>query len=310
MRILVTGATGFVGCHLMSALSQRLPHAQLYGYGRALLLNDPKHCVEVVQHCKPTHVVHLAGQASVPQSFAQPLETYQLNVQGTANLLEAVYRYSPCALVLVVGSADPYGASFRAGQAVTEETPFAPLNPYAGSKAAAEMVAMDYAQRGLNLLRLRPFNHTGPGQSDSYVVSTFARQIAEIQLGIRPAQVETGNLDAERDFSDVRDIVAGYLHLLVQGEQLITAGILDSGTALNLGSGVPRTIASVLKQLIGLSGLEISHRFDSARMRPSDIPCVQADVSRMNQLGWQCQIDWQLTLNDLLCDWRQRLQSG
>lgn len=300
MRILVTGATGFVGKHLLPALQQRWPEAVIEGWGSNLPLADAVAVEAIVARFKPTHVVHLAGQASVPASFAEPLATYSTNVMGTANLLQAVYSQTPGALVLAVGSADPYGASFQAPEAVSETTVLAPLNPYAASKAAAEVIAQEYARRGLQLLCLRPFNHTGPGQSDDYVVSAFAHQVARIQQGLQTAQIQVGNLDAERDFSDVRDIVAGYIHLLDIGHTL------PSGCTLNLGSGVPRSIASVLNALIAQTGVSVDIVQDPARMRPSDIPRVVADTRRINALGWHCTISWEHTLNDMLAWWAEQ----
>ena len=303
MRILVTGATGFVGSHLLPAIQHRWPDAVVQGWGRNLPLANADALSATVADFSPSHVIHLAGQANVPASFADPLATYSTNVMGTANLLEAVRSQAPEALVLVVGSADPYGASFQAGTAVAENTPFAPLNPYAASKAAAETLAQEYARDGLHLLCLRPFNHTGPGQGDSYVVSAFARQVARIQLGLQPPQIQVGNLSAERDFSDVRDIVAGYLHLLEIGHTL------PSGLALNLGSGIPRTITSVLDELISLAGVSVDIVQDPQRMRPSDIACVLADTTRINELGWHSSTPWAQTLNDMLAWWKDREQA-
>lgn len=303
MRVLVTGATGFVGSHLMDALARSYPQAILVGRGRDLDLANPAAVDVLVSQLKPTHVIHLAGQASVPRSFQMPLETYQLNTMGTAHLLEAVCCHAPDARVLCIGSADPYGASFSAGAAVAEDAALQPLNPYAGSKAAAEMVALDYASRGMDLLRLRPFNHTGPGQSDAFVVSAFAKQIAEIQLGLKPPVVEVGNLEAQRDFSDVRDMVAAYAQLLT-----LDTG-LSAGTAINLGAGEARSICSVLNDLIALSTREIEVVQDPARMRPNDIPLVLADVSRARSLGWENKIPWQVTLKDMLDFWRAQLSA-
>jgi len=303
MRVLVTGATGFVGSHLMDTLARSYPQAVIVGRGRGLDLVNPAAVDALVSQLKPTHVIHLAGQASVPRSFQAPLETYQLNLMGTAHLLEAVLSHARDARVLCIGSADPYGASFNVGVAVTEDTALQPLNPYAGSKAAAEMVALDYASRGLNLLRLRPFNHTGPGQSDAFVVSAFAKQIAEIQLGLKPPVVEVGNLEAQRDFSDVRDMVAAYAHLLTLDTSL------PAGAAINLGAGEARTIRSVLDNLIALSSRDIDVVQDPARMRPNDIPLVLADVSRARKLGWENQIPWQVTLKDMLDFWRAQLSA-
>lgn len=298
MRILVTGATGFVGQHLLPALALRWPEAVIQGWGRDLALTDAGHVDSVIARFQPTHLIHLAGQASVPLSFADPAATYLTNVQGAVNLYQAMLTHSPAALILAVGSADPYGASFKAGEAVNEETPFQPLNPYAGSKAAAEMVALDFAGRGLKILRLRPFNHTGPGQTDAYVVSAFARQIAAIKAGTQPARISVGALDAERDFSDVRDIVSAYIFLLENHAQLA------AGDALNIGSGRSRSIESILHTLIDLCGVDISVETDPARIRPTEIRRVAADTRRINALGWQCQISWQQTLDDLLTYWQ------
>lgn len=318
--VLVTGAGGFVGRHLLQALKKRWPNATLHATARSaaacrtdtasvrwhtLDITRPERATALLRRLQPAAIVHLAAQSHVPTSFQQPTLTWQTNLQGTLNLLEGVKHASPHSLVLNVGSADMYGGAFRQARPISEETAFQPLNPYAASKAAADLAAGQYAESdGLNIIRARPFNHTGPGQSTGFVLTAFATQIARIEAGLQPPVVETGNLDAERDFLDVDDVIHAYLALLALPHEAW------QGQAYNIASGQSIAIGSLLDRLLAHSHCAIEHRLDPARQRPSDISTVQADAAALRQAtGWKPTVSVEAMLQRLLEDCRRRAVS-
>ncbi|TFH86503.1 NAD-dependent epimerase/dehydratase family protein [Billgrantia azerbaijanica] len=313
--LLVTGAGGFVGAHLLPALRAAWPEACAQAWGRggrpagldpawqwnALDITDSRAVDDGIARCRPDAIVHLAAQSHVPTSWQDPETTWRVNLDGTRHLLDAVSRHVPRAVVLHVGSSDSYGAAFRAGRPVDEATAPLPLNPYAASKAAADLAAYQYAAGGLSVVRARPFNHTGPGQGEGFVLPAFAAQVARIEAGLQPPVVETGNLDAERDFLDVADVVSAYVALLALPEAY------QRGQAYNIASGRPRPIAECLNRLLALADVPITHRLDPARQRPSDIARVQADIGALQAAtGWRPRYDLDAMLKRLLHDCRQR----
>lgn len=319
--VLVTGAGGFVGRHLLQALQKRWPKAALHATARsveacrtdavsvrwhALDITQPERVTALLRHLQPAAILHLAAQSHVPTSFQQPGLTWQANLQGTLNLLEAVKHASPHSLMLNVGSADMYGGAFRQARPISEETAFQPLNPYAASKAAADLAAGQYAESdGLNIIRARPFNHTGPGQSTSFVLAAFATQIARIEAGLQPPVVETGNLDAERDFLDVDDVAQAYLALLTLPREAW------QGQAYNIASGQSIAIGSLLERLLNHSRCAIEHRLDPERQRPSDILAVKADTAALRQAtGWKPTVSVDAMLVRLLEDCRRSVASA
>ncbi len=315
--LLVTGGSGFVGKHLLRALAERWPEARLHATARdrspnespadcrweTLDITDAEGVAALVKSLKPHAIVHLAAQSHVPTSFEDPAGTWRVNLDGTLNLLEALRQYSPSTRLLQVGSSDMYGGTFREGQAVTENSPLLPLNPYAASKAAADLAAYQYSQSaGLAVIRLRPFNHTGPGQSERFVLPAFASQIARIERGDQPPVLETGNLDAERDFLDVDDVVAAYLSLLALPREKY------QGQAYNIASGAPVSIRFLLERLVSLSTRHIDTRLDPARQRPVDIARVAADTSSIHRAtAWRPVRSTDDMLRRLLDDCRQRM---
>jgi len=317
-RILVTGMTGFVGPHLLRALQATLPSATHYiGWGhrhpdpsgpgpmewQGVDLCDAAAVDSAVQAARPTHVIHLAALSHVPTARRDPAHTWQVNLMGTLHLLEAVRRHAPAAGVLHVNSSEVYGGAFADGRPVTEDTPLAPRNPYATSKAAADLLAGQYAAEGLRILRIRPFNHVGPGQSEDFVLAAFAAQIARIEAGLQEPVLRVGNLDAQRDFLDVRDTVAAY------GLALTALEHLPSGTVLNLASGQPRSIRSLLDGLLTLARVSVRVEIDPRRLRPSDIPLAAGDARRARQaLHWAPRIPWAQTLATVLEDGRARVR--
>lgn len=317
--ILVTGASGFVGQHLLPALAQRWPQAALHATAQSRVpqgttgvwrwhrmhIADSGQVAALVRALHPDVIIHLAAQSHIPTSFQDPDYTWRVNLSGTFNILESIRKYSPVTRLINVGSADMYGATFRAGVPVTEGMEFQPLNPYAASKAAADLAAYQYAQsEGLRIIRARPFNHTGPGQDERFVLASFASQIARIESGKSSPIIETGNLDAERDFLDVSDVVRAYLALLTLPDEYCR------GQAYNIASGRPVAVRELLQRLLALSSEDITTRRDPARQRPTDISCVTADITAFQaDTGWKPAVTLNGMLQRLLNDCRQRVLS-
>ena len=306
-RILVTGASGFVGPHLLPRLSAAYPGAELVPCGedpamRWVEISDPAAVDALVASVRPDACLHLAAIAAVPAARRDPALAWRVNLHGTLALAEAVLRHVPDCLFLYVSSADIYGLSFRAGAALAEDAPVAPANTYGATKAAADLAVGAMAAEGLRAVRLRPFNHTGPGQSEAFVVPAFARQVARIAAGLQPPVLEVGALDPRRDFLDVRDVCEAYVACLRQAEAL------EPGLILNLASGTPRRIGDVLDDLLRLAGITVRVETGSALLRPTDLPlaCGNAALARQ-RLGWAPKIAWEETLRDVLADWSRRV---
>ena len=290
-RILVTGAAGFVGGWLLGALP---PGARVAA--PSIDVRDEAAVDALVRELQPTGVVHLAALSHVQESRGRARETFDVNLTGTMVLAEAVLRYAPAARFLFVGSSEAYGGTFNAwSRALDESAPLDPANPYAASKAAADVLIGQMARDGLQAVRFRPFNHTGPGQSPRFAVPAFAQQIARIERGLQEPELRTGNLEPLRDFLDVRDVVAAYVAALTRPEPLA------AGTIVNLASGVPRRIGDILRDLCALARAPVRVVPDPARMRPNDTPLAAGDAARARELlGWRPRIAWSQTLADVL----------
>jgi GDP-4-dehydro-6-deoxy-D-mannose reductase len=246
-------------------------------------------------------MLHLAAWSDVGGSWHHPWTTYELNIQCQLHLLEALRRWRPACRTLVVTSNEVYGLVRRDELPVGEETPFRPNNPYGVSKVTQDMMALQYwNSHRLPTVRARSFNHIGPGQADDFVASAFARQLAEIEAGLRPAVVAVGNLDAQRDFTDVRDVVRAYWLAATTGE---------AGSVYNIGSGVSRPVRWLLDTLLELSPVSVELTVDPTRLRPSDVPVSSCDNRRLVQAtGWQPQINLRDSLRDLLDEWRGQVK--
>jgi GDP-4-dehydro-6-deoxy-D-mannose reductase len=309
MRVLVTGANGFVGRHLQAALVAR-GHTVI-GAGRAaaersdvlpLDLQDALNVRAVVDLARADGVAHLAAQAFVPASLADPWTTHDVNAGGTLRLLEAIRAAraegGSDPRILVAGSGDVYGPQAAGAYPLKETTPPNPANPYAASKVAAEA----YAIAAAAAYGLCVFNHIGPGQDLRFAVASFAWQLATIAAGGNPL-LQVGNLDAQRDFLDVRDVVAAYI-LLLEG-----AG--DDGAVYNIASGRAVTMKEVLRALIAIARVGVEVRDDPARMRPSDVPLVLGDAAKLRvRTGWEPRIPLAAALRDVYADARERVAAA
>jgi GDP-4-dehydro-6-deoxy-D-mannose reductase len=313
-RVLITGASGFAGSHLarwlqastdwqITGLQSRpvaaIPEMQML----VCDLLDVDLTERVIDHHRPDIIFHLAAQAYVPKAVANPSETIVNNVVSQLNLFEACRKAQLDPIIVVVSSADIYGDVESSQRPIVEDQPFRPRNPYAVSKATQDLLALQYfLSYRMRIVRVRPFNHIGPGQSDRFVVSSLARQIAEIEAGKADRVLLVGNLDACRDFLDVRDVVRAYQ--LVAVEAYV-------GDVFNVASGHTRSIRSVLDQLLSLSSIDIIARQDPARLRPSDVPKLIGDATKLRlAVGWKPEIEIEESLSDTLNDWRRRVQRG
>lgn len=288
-RIVVTGAGGFVGTYLCEAIAARFSGVAIIR-GTADV-TAPGAVLAMISDAKPDILVHLAGIASVPAARAAPDAAFAVNLGGSLAVGRAIIAAAPGCIMLHAGSAECYGDSFRSGAALDETAALAPLNVYAASKAAADLaLGAMAAESGLRLIRFRPFNHTGPGQSDAFVIPAFAAQITAIVEGRQPPVIRVGNLDAARDFLDVRDVVRAYT-LAIEHAPDLPANII-----FNLASGVPRRIGDILNAMIATSGLSIAVEIDPARLRPVDIPTAFGKAETASRLlGWRPEIPFETT---------------
>ena len=314
MRSLITGLTGFVGSHLAEHLLEQ--GSEVFGTarwrsdtsnidhleGRIELvecdIRDGASVKKVIFDVRPEEIYHLAAQSFVPTSWRAPSETLETNIIGQVHLLEAVRELGAKPRIHIAGSSEEYGMVYQDELPITENNPLRPLSPYGVSKVGQDLLGYQYFMTyGLPIIRTRAFNHTGPRRGAVFVTSNFAKQITDIEKGRQEPVIRVGNLDARRDFSDVRDIVRGYVLALRQGEP---------GEVYNLCSGRSRTIREVLETLLGLSTVKARIEHDPARIRPSDVPVLQGDYGKLRaRTGWQPLIPFERTAGDLLEYWRR-----
>jgi GDP-4-dehydro-6-deoxy-D-mannose reductase len=315
-RLLVTGAGGFVGRHLLPALKARFPATTLIAAARPETgvlpkldvaevvpfdLLEPDRCAAMIAAIKPDGLVHLAAQASVAASFADPLASWQANLVGTIALAEAVVKHVPHCRFILASSAEIYGLSFRGSAPLDEGALLRPANPYAASKAACDLAIGEMALRGLDAVRIRAFNHTGAGQSAHFVVAAFARQIARIEAAQQESVLRVGALDRWRDFLDVADVCAAYAAAL--------GADLAPGAIYNIASGTPRRIGDILAALLARSGITPRIDVEAQRLRPSDVERVLGCARHAQRdLGWSPATPWDDTLDTVLNDWRRRMR--
>ena len=300
-RILVTGASGFVGGHLLPALRMTFPDADVTAAG--FNVTETAVVQDAVQALQPDACIHLAAISAVPQAQADPDLAWQVNLGGTLTLARALTAVPGCTL-LFASTAEAYGHSFMRGEPLDETAALAPMNTYGATKAAADLALGAMAREGLQIIRVRPFNHTGPGQSAAFVVAAFARQVARIAAGLQPPELNVGALDPLRDFLDVRDVCRAYALCLERREAIA------SGTILNIASGQARRVGDVLDDLLRLAAVDATIKRDPARLRPSEITLAAGDNALARRLlDWAPAIAWEQTLADVLADWRERVAS-
>lgn len=315
MRVLVTGAGGFVGKYLTAYLRSQLPDVELHGTvyqaidkvvdpdwnAHELDLRDPAAVDALIADVRPDHIYHLAGQAFVPRSFEDPWETLEINIRSQLNLITACIARDLRPRMLITASAEVY--STDAGMPITENTPLEPSSPYSVSKVTQDLLGLQYfLSHQFPILRVRAFNHLGPGQSDRFVAPAFAIQIAQIEQGQQEPVMSVGDLSAYRDFTDVRDIVRAYYLLMEHGQP---------GEAYNVASGKARSVQSLLDTLLSLTDFSILVKTDVNRLRPNRVPILEGDITRLQQAtGWQPTISFEQTLLDILQDCRQRVRTA
>jgi len=305
MRVLVTGAAGFVGGHSINELKKaghdivamiapdQPPHSLPPESSAICDLLDAQGLGKIVSRFKPDACLHLAGIAFVPAGWSNPQEVFRVNVIGTVNLLEAFRMHQPGARFLAITSSQIYGQQPR-DHLITEDDAPAPDNLYALSKWSADGTALLYARRyGMHIMTARPCNHIGPGQSEHFVVAAFARQLIEIARGNQPNTMKVGNLKSEREFTDVRDTARAYRLLLEKGR---------AGTAYNVASGRLITIQALFDKLCDAAGVTPKVEIDPERYRPTDTQPL-LDISRiLNDTGWKPEIPIETTLRDVVQD--------
>jgi len=298
MRVYVTGAGGFVGAQLLPAL-EAAGH-ETVAADREVDVTSREAVTAAFAAARPDAVIHLAAQSSVARSLEDPGSSWRVNYLGTRAVLQATAEAAPNSRLLVIGSADQYAPTGPGARPFDEATPLRPRSPYARSKAAAEQLARLAGRDGLDVVCVRAFNHTGRGQTDTFVVPDFAHQIAAIAAGRLEPVMRVGNLESVRDFLDVRDVVDAYLRLL---DRSAPAGVY------NVASGVGQRIGDVLGSLCERAGVAPTIEADPARHRPTD--WLVGNASRLQHVtGWRPVHDFETTLGEVLDDWRERVAAA
>ncbi len=319
VRVLITGISGFAGSFLADfLLAQKKTQTDLEVWGVSqsseaqhpanaqinLLrgdLTDPRFTANLISKVSPDRIYHLAAQAFVPISWQDPWATLENNIRAQTNLLHAAAQNQLHAHILIVASQEEYGRVTPADLPLDEDTPLRPDSPYGVSKIAQDYLGLQYfISHKMHIVRVRPFNHIGPRQNERFVAANFAKQVAEIEVGLHEPKLCVGNLDAQRDFTDVRDMVRGYYLALERG---------IAGDVYNLGSGKPRAIREIVETYQRLARVPFEIEFDPQRMRPSDTPVSYCDASKIKRVtGWQPEIPFEQTLQDTLEYWREKVR--
>jgi len=314
MRVLITGVTGFAGSHLADYCLER-GDVELHGIirwrsrteniehlGERIALHecdlrDASSTREVVEDVRPDFIFHLAAQSFVPTSWKAPSESLSTNVLGQVNIFEAVRKIGLRCRIQLACSSEEYGMVHEDEVPITEDNPLRPLSPYGVSKVSQDLLGYQYFMSyGMDIVRTRGFNHTGPRRGPVFVCSDFAKQIVDIEQGRKSPVIRVGNLEAKRDFTDVRDMVKGYWLALEKGK---------AGEVYNICSEQSWTIQSVLDMLLGMTSATIEVEVDPTRLRPSDVPILQGDCSKFRaDTGWKREIPFEQTLQDILDYWR------
>jgi len=317
MRVLITGITGFAGSHLADYILEHHPRVRVFGLVRwrsrmenirhiqdridlfEADLKDMTSLKKCLTEVRPDRIFHLAAQSFVPTSWTCPAETFAINAGGQINLFEAVLDLGLSPKIQVAGSSEEYGLVNSDEVPMKESNPLRPLSPYAVSKVAQDLLGWQYFKSyGLRVVRTRGFNHTGPRRGEVFICSNFAKQIAEVEKKKRSPVLYVGNLEAKRDFTDVRDMVRAYWLCLEKGEE---------GEVYNIGTGKTYSIREILDLLVSMSRVQVKVEVDPSRLRPSDVPVLLSDSSKFRELtGWEPRIPLEESLHDLLTYWRER----
>jgi GDP-4-dehydro-6-deoxy-D-mannose reductase len=311
MRVLITGGTGFVGTHLIrlleparcqiSVLSSHAPSARQPDVEyHQVDIRDRAKVESVVREIKPHQIYHLAGITSVEASWVDPRLTFEVNVLGAHSLFDAAMNLPIAPRILNVSTSQVYDS---AAARLTEQSPVSPSNPYAASKAMAELLAPLYKNRSTRgIITARPFNHTGSGQLPNFVLSSIAKQFAEIEMGMRPPKLSLGNINVKRDFTDVRDVVRAYNMLLA-----------DEGPSgvYNVCSGVAVGLYDIVQMFQSISGIHAAIEMDSEKVRPDEIPEICGDPRKLEKdTGWRREIPIDKSVEDLLSYWRSQMSES
>jgi GDP-4-dehydro-6-deoxy-D-mannose reductase len=314
MRVLITGATGFVGTHLRRYL---LNNSDWILFGTSFPdtppdpikperekltyvdLQDETSVEGYIKDINPQYIVHLAAQSHVPTAYKNPWGTLQNNILGQLNLLEACVKLKIKPRTMIIGSSEEYGRATIEDLPITEKHPLRPENPYSVSKVAQDMLGYQYYRSyGLPIIRMRPFNHVGPGQSPRFVLPAFASQIARIEAKQTEPIIRVGNLKPARDFTDVRDVVRAYYLVLLKGQP---------GEVYNISSGRAHTIQYLVDQLLTHTDMDIKVVIDPERFRPVDVPIIYGSAVYLNHhTGWKPELTIEQTIRDVLDEWRHK----
>ncbi|MFI5070113.1 MAG: GDP-mannose 4,6-dehydratase [Terriglobales bacterium] len=311
LPILITGGTGFVGKHLIQLLVQRgdsvavlsssLSSGQQSGvrYYEADV-RDRDRVREIVREVNPTQLFHLAGITAVDASWANPRLTYEVNVWGAYNVFEAAMHLSSPPAILNVSTSQVYA---RSSEKLSESSPVAPDNPYSASKAMAELLRIEFKNCSTGrIVTARPFNHSGPGQAPNFVLSSMAKQFAEIELGLRPAKLSLGNIEIKRDFTDARNVVEAYALLLEKG---------NTGEIYNVCSGSAVGLSEIIKMFEAAANQPIEVEVDPSKVRPNEPRNICGNPDKItSETGWSPKIPLQKTVSDLLDYWKSKLREG
>lgn len=318
MKALITGLTGFAGSHLAEYLLEHHPDVEIFGTLRwrsplenirqiqdkvTLIETDLRdfHSVyRTLERVRPDVIFHLAAQSFVPTSWNAPAETLDTNIVGQTNIFEAARALGLDPVIQIACSSEEYGLVHPDETPITEDNPLRPLSPYAVSKMGQDFLGYQYFQSyGTKAIRTRGFNHTGPRRGKVFVTSNFAMQVARIEAGLAEPVIRVGNLDAVRDFTDVRDMVRAYWLAVTKGKP---------GEVYNIASGQGITIRELLDRLIALADVKVTIEQDPERMRPSDVEILLGDASKFRRdTGWEPQIPFDQTLRDTLDYWREKI---
>lgn len=308
---LVVGVAGFVGNYLVNELldngieayATKLPHEKFdnsYAKVNDLDIMDKEAVTALLFNIRPDYIFHLAAQSSVGLAWKNPGLTVDVNIKGSLNMMDAIRELYYKPRTLLIGSGEEYGHILPREVPIKETNLLRPGNIYAATKACQNMIANIYSKAyDMELMMVRAFNHIGPGQAPIFVVSDFCKQVAEIEKGLHDPVLKVGNLAAKRDFTDVRDVVKAYVKLIKMGK---------TGETYNVGSGNAQTIQDILNLIISMANTEIIVEIDANKLRPVDVPIIEADITKLNHLtGWVPQIPLEQTIQETLDYWRERV---